>query len=131
MTAKRRVVEYHPKERPDRRPVVFVPIGAAPEHVPDSGPVPSLQRRTGQPRRHDEPLAQSHTTDGRLRILAYGARPLARHGLVEQVRLVSTPVRLADMTLLSAAKTWRFHPAQKDGRAVKYRLPMSWAVSPP
>ena len=52
-------------------------------------------------------------------------------GRVERVRLVSDPVRLPDMTLLSAAKTWKFHPALKDGRPVKYRLPVSWEVTPP
>lgn len=52
-------------------------------------------------------------------------------GRVEQVKLVSPPVRLSDMTLLSAAKTWRFHPAHKHGQPVRYRLAMSWTVSPP
>jgi TonB family protein len=52
-------------------------------------------------------------------------------GRVEQVQLVSPPVRLGDMTLLSAAKTWRFHPALKDGQPVRYRLSVSWTVSPP
>jgi hypothetical protein len=52
-------------------------------------------------------------------------------GRVERVRLVSEPVRMSDMMLLSGAKTWRFHPALKDGRPVKYRLTLSWIVAPP
>jgi hypothetical protein len=52
-------------------------------------------------------------------------------GAVQAAKLTSRPVRLPDMTLLSAAKTWRFHPATKDGRPVKYRLSLSWSVTPP
>jgi hypothetical protein len=52
-------------------------------------------------------------------------------GLVEEAKLVSQPVRLPDMMLLSGAKTWRFYPALKDGRPVKYRLALSWIVTPP
>jgi hypothetical protein len=52
-------------------------------------------------------------------------------GRVEHVQLVSEPVRMQDMTLLSAAKVWRFHPALKAGRPVRYRLSLSWIVSPP
>ena len=52
-------------------------------------------------------------------------------GAVQQVLLKSKPVRLPDMQLLSAAKTWQFYPALKDGRPVKYRLSLSWVVTPP
>ena len=52
-------------------------------------------------------------------------------GLVQQVLLKSKPVRMSDMLLLSAAKTWQFYPALKDGRPVKYRLSLSWVVAPP
>jgi len=52
-------------------------------------------------------------------------------GAVQQVLLKSKPVRLPDMLLLSAAKTWQFYPALKDGRPVKYRLSLSWVVAPP
>jgi outer membrane biosynthesis protein TonB len=51
-------------------------------------------------------------------------------GEVAQVNLVSKPERMSDMTLLSAAKTWKFHPAIKSGSPVKYRLSMSWNVTP-
>jgi hypothetical protein len=52
-------------------------------------------------------------------------------GNVLKALLTSPPVRLSDMLLLSPAKTWKFHPALKDGRPVKYRLAVSWAVAPP
>jgi hypothetical protein len=52
-------------------------------------------------------------------------------GKVQRARLVSRPKRMSDMLLLSPAKTWKFHPALKDGRPVKYRLTVSWAVTPP
>jgi outer membrane biosynthesis protein TonB len=52
-------------------------------------------------------------------------------GDVTQVQLVTPPVRMSDMLLLSTAKTWKFHPAIKDGRPVKYRLSLSWVVTPP
>ena len=51
-------------------------------------------------------------------------------GDVRHVHLVTTPVRMSDMLLLSNAKTWKFYPAIKDGRPVKYRLAMSWNVTP-
>jgi hypothetical protein len=52
-------------------------------------------------------------------------------GTVQQALLKSRPVRLSDMMLLSPAKTWKFHPALKDGHPVKYRLTLSWVVAPP
>ena len=52
-------------------------------------------------------------------------------GEVRQARLTSRPVRLSDMMLLSPAKTWKFHPALRNGLPVKYRLTMSWVVAPP
>jgi hypothetical protein len=51
-------------------------------------------------------------------------------GTVERVRLISTPKRMPDMMLLSGAKSWEFEPASKDGRAVRYRLELSWAATP-
>ena len=52
-------------------------------------------------------------------------------GAVQQARLTSRPIRMPDMMLLSPAKTWKFHPALKNGQPVKYRLTMSWVVAPP
>jgi hypothetical protein len=57
-------------------------------------------------------------------------------GEVESVKLRGRPAHLADALLatmnLSAAKTWRFVPAIRDGRPVKYRkLVRVWWVSAP
>jgi hypothetical protein len=51
-------------------------------------------------------------------------------GSVEQVRMLTPVQRLPDVMLLSGAKSWLFRPAMKDGRPVRYRLPLTWAVSP-
>lgn len=51
-------------------------------------------------------------------------------GVVERVKLLSTPKRMADMMLLSGAKNWEFEPATKDGQSVRYRLELSWAATP-
>ena len=42
-------------------------------------------------------------------------------GTVESVKLVGTPHSVHDSMLLSAAKTWQFQPALKDGVPVRYR----------
>jgi hypothetical protein len=51
-------------------------------------------------------------------------------GMVERVKLIAGPVRMSDMMLLHSAKTWRFQPALKDGRSVRYRLVLDWTVTP-
>jgi outer membrane biosynthesis protein TonB len=55
---------------------------------------------------------------------------IAPDGSVERVRLISAPRRMADMMLLSGAKLWRFSPAVKDGKPVRYRTTLSWTVFP-
>ena len=51
-------------------------------------------------------------------------------GTVERARFLATPQRMADMMLLSSAKTWQFTPALKDGRPVRYRTVVSWVAAP-
>jgi hypothetical protein len=51
-------------------------------------------------------------------------------GNVERVRLLSPPRRMADMMLLSGAKTWQFEPASRAGQSVRYRLLLSWTATP-
>ena len=56
-------------------------------------------------------------------------------GQVESVKLQGRPRHLGEALLvtvnLSAAKTWRFLPAVKDGRPVKYRkLVQVWPTTP-
>lgn len=49
-------------------------------------------------------------------------------GRVEQARLVPASNRYQDRMMVSAAKTWRFAPASRDGRPVRYRfrMPITW-----
>jgi hypothetical protein len=42
-------------------------------------------------------------------------------GTVESVRLLDRPRDIHASMLLSAAKSWQFHPAMKDGVPVRYR----------
>lgn len=50
-------------------------------------------------------------------------------GLVEHVRLGPGPSRMSHVMLLSAAKTWQFQPAMRDGHPVPYRLKQLWLVT--
>lgn len=43
-------------------------------------------------------------------------------GEVESVKLLTQPARVMSAMMLSAIKTWRFAPASREGRAVRYRL---------
>ena len=51
-------------------------------------------------------------------------------GTVERARFLEAPQRMADMMLLSSAKTWQFTPAVKDGQPVRYRAVLSWMGTP-
>ena len=51
-------------------------------------------------------------------------------GAVEHVRLLTAPQRMPDVLVLSRAKVWKFTPAMKDGRPVRYRLRVTWEVNP-
>jgi hypothetical protein len=43
-------------------------------------------------------------------------------GEVESVKLLTQPASVTSAMMLSAIKTWRFAPASRDGRPVRYRL---------
>ena len=51
-------------------------------------------------------------------------------GAVERVRLMTPPQRMPDTFELTVAKLWKFAPAMKDGRPVRYRLVLTWEVNP-
>ena len=53
-----------------------------------------------------------------------------REGHVERVRMQGAPQRIPDIMILSRVKEWLFDPATKDGTAVRYRLLLSWDVTP-
>ena len=62
--------------------------------------------------------------------LGTGHVKLDRGDAQRQEKLIAGPVRWPDMMMLSSAKTWRFKPALKDGRSVRYRLLLDWTVTP-
>ena len=49
-------------------------------------------------------------------------------GEVEKVKLISPPNSVHEAMILSAIKTWRFSPAKKDGRPVRYRYLIPVAI---
>jgi hypothetical protein len=53
-----------------------------------------------------------------------------RAGKVERVRMQGTPQRIPDIVILSRVKEWVFDPATKDGAAVRYRMILTWDVTP-
>ena len=54
---------------------------------------------------------------------------IAIDGTVARVRMLSPAMRLTDMMILSAAKTWVFEPASLEGRPVPYRLTLGLAAN--
>ena len=51
-------------------------------------------------------------------------------GKVERVRMQGAPQRIPDIVILSRMKEWVFEPATKDGAAVRYRMILTWDVTP-
>jgi hypothetical protein len=51
-------------------------------------------------------------------------------GKVERVRMQGAPQRIPDIVILSRVKEWVFEPATKDGAAVRYRMILTWDVTP-
>lgn len=68
------------------------------------------------------PAGQPDTRRGVMEVL------VGEDGQVLTVRLLSPVARHQERMMLSAAKTWRFTPATRDGRPVRYRLrmPITW-----
>jgi hypothetical protein len=55
---------------------------------------------------------------------------ISEKGEVQQARMTKAPQRMPDIMLLSRAKELRFDPAIRDGVPVRYRLVLSWNVTP-
>jgi hypothetical protein len=53
-----------------------------------------------------------------------------RAGKVERVRMQGALQRIPDIVILSRVKEWVFDPATKDGAAVRYRMILTWDVTP-
>lgn len=52
-------------------------------------------------------------------------------GLVESAALRAPIAQAYDRTLIAAARDWRFRPAMREGRPVKYRVALTIILSPP
>jgi hypothetical protein len=55
---------------------------------------------------------------------------ISERGEVQQARMIGPPQRMPDIMLLSRAKELAFDPALRNGVAVRYRLVLSWNVTP-
>jgi hypothetical protein len=55
---------------------------------------------------------------------------ISERGEVQQARMIGPPQRMPDIMLLSRAKELQFDPAVKNGVPVRYRLKISWNVTP-
>jgi len=55
---------------------------------------------------------------------------VTENGSVQRVKWLTTRERMPDVMLLSRAKLWKFSPALRDGRPVRYRLIVTWEVNP-
>lgn len=115
---------------PESDPEVAAPIPdvAVPEGVPepplysaqDAGVVAPTLVRPQMPAVRIGGLPQEAAGDLELLV--------GSDGRVEQARLVPASNRYQDRMMVSAAKTWTFAPATRDGHPVRYRLriPITW-----
>ncbi len=55
---------------------------------------------------------------------------VSERGDVQQARMVGSPQRIPDIMLLSRAKQLQFDPALRNGVPVRYRIQLSWNVTP-
>jgi hypothetical protein len=55
---------------------------------------------------------------------------ISESGEVQQARMIGPPQRMPDVMLLSRAKELHFDPATRNGVPVRYRLIISWNVTP-
>ena len=94
-------------------------MSVAPDHVYDSNDpdvVPPKILRAQMPEHPIDGVASEPR--GVLELL------IDQTGAVQQARLVPDSRRLQDRLMVSAAKTWRFAAARRDGQPVRYRLRM-------
>ena len=97
--------------------------------LPDADLLPERCHRAAGRADHDRNCCRHRSEDGagkpvRLELIISPA------GTVERARFLEVPQRMADMMLLSSAKTWQFTPAVKDGQPVRYRTVLSWVGAP-
>ena len=108
------------------------PAVETPEAVNDEpGPVAATTNAEGiVPPRLLEPIRLPAWVDPMNRTpLSSIELEIAIDGTVSRVRMLSPAMRLTDMMILSAAKTWVFEPASVEGRPIPYRLTLGLAES--
>ena len=89
--------------------------------APGTGPIYSKADAEVTPPRQVYPaLPAEPPTASMKRALTVVDLVIAPDGLVEHVRLRTTPRDIHEFMLLSAAKAWRFQPALLDGRPVRF-----------
>jgi hypothetical protein len=76
------------------------------------------------------PKLTTEAMDGTVRGGTLLELTIAKDGLVERVRLLTTPRNIHEFMLLSAAKAWRFEPATLSGTAVRFRQTIALARLP-
>lgn len=82
----------------------------------DRAVVPPVQDRSRLPSNPRPDVSQDQLAQVEIVVSATGE--------VESVRLVTEPVRVQALMMLSVVKTWRFQPATRDGLPVRYRMRM-------
>ena len=55
---------------------------------------------------------------------------ISENGDVQQARMLNEPQRMPDIMVLSRVKELRFEPAVRNGVAVRYKLVLTWDVTP-
>jgi hypothetical protein len=55
---------------------------------------------------------------------------ISERGEVQRAKMIGEPQRMPDVMLLSRAKELQFDPATRNGVPVRYRLILSWNVTP-
>jgi hypothetical protein len=126
-----------------RETTVAAPAPPANSFTTGEAPVPALLSRNGPDMTiysGNDPGVEAPTLRSNeipeLLISGFPARTnfvevvVSTKGEVETVKMVGPPQRMPDIMLLSRLKEWAFVPATKDGRAVRYRLTLSWNVTP-
>ena len=107
-------------EAPLEAPLATPPVDTNVYSVASSGVAPPELVYPQLPKERKDDGTQ--TQPGDLDIL------VLEDGTVGEARLIPQSNRLQDRMMISAAKAWRFRPAQKDGRPVRYRvrIPITW-----
>lgn len=116
-------------------PVTFAAYDVVAGSEPAVVPIYSASDRDVTPPLATYPRVPAPPADARAEGLSTLELLVNESGEVESVRLQGRPAHLGEALQatvnLSAAKTWRFAPAVKDGRPVKYRkLVQVWLTAP-